>query len=154
MSLLSPTNIIEETISPFNPDNDPTNLVGRALVANGGIGPVPFEDTLRAVEMFPHAFNPHFSNTIDPLTGGSFTGTIDFPALDTSILNRLAPTLAPLASFNPATSPVSFGANVLGLSSGHSFADLDPFANTFHQGIDSVFSGLSLAGITPQTLGF
>lgn len=154
MSLLSPTNIFEETISPFNIENDPTNLVGRGLVAGGGIGPVPFTDTATAAQMFPRAFDPYLANTIDPLTGGSITGTIDFPSLDASIINSLAPTLAPLASFDPATSPVSFGANALGLSSGHSFTDLDPFANTYNQGIDSVFAGLGLVGITPQTLGF
>ncbi len=154
MSLLSPTNIFEATISPFNINNDPTNLVGRGLVASGGIGPIPFSDTAAAVQMFPRAFDPYLTNTIDPLTGGFFSGTIDFPSLDTSIFNSLTPMLAPLATFDPATSPVSFGANVLGLSSGLSFANSDPFANTFNQGIDSVFAGLSLVGITPQTLGF
>lgn len=147
--------------------NDSTNLEGRALVANGGIGPVPFSDTADAAGFAPGGFapvgvafagNPLLQSTIaginqaviDSMSGlGNFINTGSIAGFSN---------LQPLLSYNP-TSPYNFGTQMLGIESfPQSSGGFDNgFSDSFGQQVtESVLfnSGLSTLGFTADSISF
>lgn len=145
--------------------NDSTNLEGRALVANGGIGPVPFSDTAAAAGFALGGFaSVGIAFAGDPLVQSTQAiinqGIIDsMPGLGNFIdTGNIAsfPGMQPLLNYEPS-SPYNFGTQMLGIESfpqssgGFDNGFSDPFGQ---QVTESVLfdSGLSALGYTADSL--